>query len=165
MAVYTFSHLETRETLEGLSGATKDLSLQLFESLQKTQIKMKHSEISIDVVKNTCSFVLLSPKEESIKMKIDIYNDYYDLFVKDEEIVIQQEIAPIGTTLIFILNHLKSKVEEVLSKDDNNKTVRSQIVFYSEGKKINSVGTISIIPYIFNTKHKKTIKYAPWISK
>ena len=165
MAVYTFYHSKTRETLKELSGATKELSLQLFEILQRDRSKMESSEITVDVVKNICSFILLSPKEESIKIKIDIYNDYYDLFVKDEEIVVQQEIVHIGKVLIFIQNHLESTVEEVVCKGETNKVVRSKITFYLSGRKINNVGSISIIPYLFSTKHKKTIKYVPWISK
>ena len=121
----------------------------------------------IDGEKNICSIILSSPKEESIAIKIDIYSDYYDLFVKDEEVVIQQEIIPVDKTSTFIQNHLKSTVEEVevLSKSDSNKAVKSQITFYLGDKKVNSVGSISIIPYLFNSNRKKMVKYIPWLNE
>lgn len=164
MAVNSFFNPEIRQSLNALNGVTKDLSIQLLETLQMTQNNMNGSVLTIDDKRNLCSIDLFSPNEESIKIKIEIYNGYYDFFVKDKEVAIQQKISPIGTTLTFFQNHLRSRVEEVLTKDDNGRILRTQIIFYLEHKAINSLGTISILPYLFNHKQKEIIKYTPWIS-
>jgi len=163
MGVHGFDDSETEGVLCTLTGDTKNLSLQLYELLQKDLNKMESSEVRIETEKNSCSFVLVPSSKESIQIKIAIYESYYDLFVKDEEVVIQQSITPLSRSFTFIQNHLKSTVKEVLVKSNNDEAVKSQITFYSGEEKINSVGSISIASYLLSSKNKETKEYAPWI--
>ncbi|MEN9907303.1 MAG: hypothetical protein RLZZ540_444 [Bacteroidota bacterium] len=167
MIEYSFFDSDVNEKLHNLKGETKNLSVGLFDIFQKVDyIKMKSSRIKIDLKKDLCIMILSTSNQESVNFKIDFFDGYYDFFVNDEEIVIQQQIAPIEKTLDFIYNHLISSVEEVLIEDNHKKNIKKQINFYVKGRKINSVSTninISMISFLFKNKYKKVVKYIPWI--
>jgi len=164
MANFKLSKIEIKEKFEELTSLTGIISIKLFEFLTGPGVKqLDNCEVIIFSEKNMCSFFLNSIIKEEADFKIDIYDKYFDLFVNDEEIVIQQKILPIENSLELIQNYLKSKIIEEVFKSKKNITLRKTIKFYLNKKKINSVGSILAIPYLFKNKHKIIIEYAPWV--
>lgn len=163
MNTYTISHENVLLSLEKLTGNTKELAITLFEIFKLNKNIINDSVIIIDEVSNYCSFILFSYKENFVKIKLDIYDDYYDFFIKDEELFIQQKITPIIKTLKLIKDHLKSNVEVVEIIDESQKIIGSQITFFLNNKKINGLGSVSLFPHLFNRVYKKRMTYSPWI--
>jgi hypothetical protein len=150
MNTYTISHENVMMSLKKLTGNTKDLSINLFEIFKSN---------------NYCSFILYSNNENHIKIKLDIYHEYYDFYVKDEELFIQQNITPLLSTLKLIEDHLKSSVEVVEFFDIRQRIIKSKITFFLNQKKINSLGSVSLFPLFFNRVYKKRMTYCPWIDQ
>jgi|688.fasta_scaffold232668_2 hypothetical protein len=165
MNTYTISHENVMMSLKKLTGNTKDLSINLFEIFKSNKNIINDSIIIIDDLSNYCSFILYSNNENHIKIKLDIYHEYYDFYVKDEELFIQQNITPLLSTLKLIEDHLKSSVEVVEFFDIRQRIIKSKITFFLNQKKINSLGSVSLFPLFFNRVYKKRMTYCPWIDQ
>lgn len=165
MRTYSFSELDEKEALKGFSDKTKSFilrMLKLFKEIDSNKISPM-SSITVCPDKNLCTFELISYNKSSIKLKIDIFNEYFDFFINNEEVVIQKEIFPEEKSTEMIHAYLGYQVEEITLERVSDKEIRKQINFYKNNKKVESIGSILIFSFIFNKKQKRITKYYPWI--
>jgi len=163
MVEYSFSEMRDKGVLGTLKDVTRGLSMKLWSKFQASNMMgVDTCLVQLDFVKNRCVFILIAPNQDSVDVRIDIDNGYYDMFVNDEEVVIQQKVK--SDTLEFILSHLKSTVEEELIEDVEGNVVKKRLVFYWNGKTVNTVGSISVFSLLLKSKRKRTVTYEPWIN-
>ncbi|PZX49032.1 hypothetical protein LV84_04299 [Algoriphagus ratkowskyi] len=125
---------------------------------------MKFSQVNINHENNLCSFILFSKTKQFANFKIDIYENYFDLFINNEEVVIQNNIVTIGESFRFIEDYLKSNIEEIIVESDKNRLLKNRINFYLPNMKMNSIGSVLPISFLTRKKNKSIVKYEACIN-
>lgn len=164
MAVFSFHDTKVRESIEGLHGFAKDLSIKVYNLLICIGLeKMMSSKIEIFPEYNHSAFLLISDNDEAVEFKIDIYEKYHDLFVNDEEVFIQQKNLDPDKSLGIIEEYLKSSVEVILIETEDCKVLRKEINFYIKGKIKDAIASGSFFYFLYRNRREMIFSYDPWI--
>lgn len=156
---------DLKTDIADLKGDTKELSTKVYDLVSRIdEDKLMLSRAYLDTSKDFFRILLKPSTEMLLGFRIDIFNGFYDFFIDEEEIFIQQKINPIEKSFKIIYSHLKSTVEEVLVCDKGENLKRNKINFYIRNNKIDAIGNFPLISSWFKNKRKKILKYEAWIT-
>lgn len=159
-----FNDPEIVPSIERLNGGSKNLSMKIYNLLKSVDLKkLRKSSIEISTKKNRCIFFLNPVSDQEVDFQIDVYDNFYDLFVNNEEVFIQQENSNPDKSIRIIEEYLKSTIEVIIIQNKDDKILKKQFKFYFNGKHTNVISNISFFSFLYKDKRERIINYDAWI--